>query len=71
MIFKQERDKFADLYTLADFRDSIKCGAFIPSDGSGYFGTETHFSYDHEVWEMMENLQTKPEGATHIHWYNK
>lgn len=70
-MFNEKSDKWADVYTLKDFHDCIKCGAFIASDGDGYFGNETHFSYDYSVWSMLEDMQRKPEGATHIHWFNK
>lgn len=70
-MFNIAADKFSELYTLSDFKESIQCGAFIPDDGSGYFGTETHYSYDFSVWSMLDKMQTRPEGATHIHWYNK
>ena len=70
-MFDVKSDKWADVYTLKDFRESIKCGAFIPSDGDGYFGNETHFAYEFSVWGMIDRMETRPEGATHIHWFNK
>lgn len=71
MIFDQPTDKFADIFTLTEFKQALQSGLFIPDDGCGYFGTETHFSFDFEIWEMLEKLKTRPEGATHVHWYNK
>ena len=71
-MFTEVTDKFVDLYTLDEFKGMIKIGAFIPDDGCGYFGTESHYSFDYEVWSiMLDKMQTRPEGATHIHWYNK
>lgn len=68
MIFDEPKDKYADVMTVKEFADCVKCGGFIPDDGCGYFGTETHYSYDGDVWTLIRNL---PENATHVHWYNK
>lgn len=58
---------FGDVYTLEDFLGCVKVGAFIPDDGVGYFGTESHYSWEAYVWSTKE----VPEGATHVHWFNK
>ncbi|MNC32716.1 hypothetical protein D3C75_810800 [compost metagenome] len=71
MIFDQPRDKYADVMTLKEFSDCVKCGGFIPYDGDGYFGTETHFSFDSYVWNEKGRIAETPEGATHVHWYNR
>ncbi|QNN99994.1 hypothetical protein phiPsa267_142 [Pseudomonas phage phiPsa267] len=67
IMFDVEADKYRDLFTIKEFGECVKCGAFIPDDGCGYFGTETHYSYDFGVWSAVEI----PAGATHVHWYNK
>ena len=67
MMFDQVRDTYSDVMTIAEFNECEKSGAFIPYDGDGYFGTETHFSFDEYVW----NAESIPEGATHVHWYNR
>lgn len=66
MIFNQVRDKYSDVMTLVEFDGAEQCGAFIPDDGIGYYGTETHYSYSANVWAYFP-----PEGATHVHWYNR
>lgn len=66
-MFEVEADKFGDVYTIKEFGDCVKCGAFIPSDGFGCFGTKTNYSFDYQVWDSVE----VPEGATHVHWFNK
>lgn len=70
-MFDEKTDKWGEVYTLSEFHESLKCGAFIPSDGSGYFGNETHYSFDYSVWGMIERMESRPKGATHIHWFNK
>lgn len=66
MSFDVEADKYADIFTLKEFADCVNCGAFIPDDGIGYYGTETHYSYSGDVWAYFP-----PKEATHVHWYNK
>lgn len=63
--FPEEVDDYVDLITANDWADCVACGAFIPSDGIGYWGTETHYSWQYNCFRK------KPEGATHVHWYNK
>lgn len=60
-------DKWGDVYTIESFAECVKVGAFIPSDGMGVFGTETHYAYEACVW-TSEKI---PKGATHVHWFNK
>ncbi len=68
---ERDDDEWCEVYTLGDFKDMIRNGAFIPSDGSGYLGTETHFAYEFSIWGMLERMEKRPEGATHVHWFNK
>lgn len=67
VMFDVPADKYADIMTLKEFAECINCGAFIPDDGCGWIGTETHYNYEFNVWTTA----TLPEGATHVHWYNK
>lgn len=55
-----------EIMTIEEFSNCVKCGAFVPSDGSGHWGTETHYTYEGSVWSGMS-----PHGATHVHWFNK
>jgi hypothetical protein len=70
-MFDKSRDDYSDLMTLDQFNAAVGCGAFIPTDGCGWIGTETHFSYDHDVWEWYLKGKKIPSTATHVHWYNK
>lgn len=56
-----------DVYTIQDFAECVKVGGFIPDDGVGFFGTETHYSYSGNVWTATK----LEENATHVHWFNK
>lgn len=58
-------DEYCDLFTASEFVDLNKAGAILPYDGSGYWATESGFSYDHDCFKA------KPDWATHIAWYNK
>lgn len=60
----KERYDFADVMTKEEWISCVEVGAFIPSDGDGYWGTETHFSRDFYCFRAA------PEGATHVHWFN-
>lgn len=71
MKFTVAADTFSDIMTVDQFSCSVDCGAFIPTDGCGWIGTETHFSYDLDVWEWYLRNKKLPEDATHVHWYNK
>lgn len=71
MIFDIPADDFSDIMTLDQFVGTAQCGAFIPSDGCGWIGTETHHSYDLDVWDWYFRNKDLPIEATHVHWYNK
>lgn len=68
MSFDVEKSEYGDLFTFKEFVDAVNCGAFIPDDGCGYLGTETHYSYDYSVWSWDGRL---PKDVTHVHWFNK
>lgn len=70
MIFNQEKDNYGDIFTIEDFTNAVIAGAFITDDGVGYYGTETHYSYECGVWHygIPNAIQ---QGATHVHWFNK
>lgn len=65
MVFDVEKDDFGDLITAGDWLCATAVGAFIPTDGCGYWGTATHYSYDCDCFGPA------PEGATHVHWFNR
>lgn len=55
-----------EIMAIDDFYKCSVVGILTPDDGSGWYGTETHYTYTHNVWRHLP-----PEGATHVHWYNK
>lgn len=61
----QPYDDYGDIMPIAEFVECVKCGGFIPYDGSGNWATETQIS-DQSVWETKA-----PEWATHVAWYNR
>lgn len=71
MNIDQKRDECSDVMTLREFHETVKCGAFIPDDGCGWLGNETHYSYSIDVWEWYFRGTEIPEGVTHVHWYNR
>jgi hypothetical protein len=56
--------KYGDLFTEEEFLDRVKYYAITPDDGSGEWATENEVS-GVDCWDC------KPEGATHVMWYNK
>lgn len=66
MIFDQPKMNIGEeVMDIEEWNAYVECGLFIPNDGSGHWGTETHYTYEGSVW------RDAPEGATHVHWYNK
>jgi hypothetical protein len=63
--FKELRRAHSDVMTAEEWESCVECGAFIPDDGIGYWGTETHYNM------RCDSFMRKPEGATHVHWYNR
>jgi hypothetical protein len=64
-LFDQPKDDYVDVMTAEEWESYVECGAFIPDDGVGYWGTETHYN------RRWDSFMRKPEGATHVHWYNR
>ncbi len=54
-----------DIMTKEEWIECVRCGAFIPDDGVGYWGTETHYG------EQFDSFHVAPKSATHVHWFNK
>lgn len=63
--FDEPKDNFGDLFTIEEWNHWVEQGGFVPSDGCGYWGTETHYSYSFNCFHQA------PAGATHVHWYNR
>ncbi len=59
---------YADVMTKEEWLESIRCGAFIPDDGCGYWAKEI----DGSILESGVDCFTEPpDDATHVAWYNK
>jgi len=56
---------YADVMTAKDWAESVECGAFIPSDGTGFW------CKGEKQESVVDSFATKPEWATHVAWYNK
>lgn len=65
-MFEDKRDDYSDVMTLEEFFECENTGMITPDDGIGYYGSDTHYTYDVSIWRHLP-----PEGATHVHWYNK
>lgn len=64
-IFDMPKDDYGDVFTKEQWEHYVAVGGFIPSDGCGYWGNATHYSFDHNCFRQA------PEEATHVHWYNR
>lgn len=58
-----------DVYTVEEFKEFVKCGAFIDYDGYGH-PVKEHL-LDKSIWVKPSNLSVIPDDATHIVWYNR
>ena len=65
MKFDIEKDNYGEIMTKEEWLECVEVGAFIPDDGVGYWGTETHYSYDFYCFNSA------PTEATHVHWFNR
>jgi len=62
---------YGHLMTLEEFKDAIRCGAFIDDDGVGVLAT-ADYSTDHQISPSAISTDKElPEWVTHIVWYNK
>ena len=58
-----------DVYTVEDFKDLVKCHAFIDYDGFGHPVLAS--MADPDIFIKPSRLKEIPEDATHIVWYNR
>jgi hypothetical protein len=54
----------AHIMTVAEWKDAVESGMFIPDDGIGFWVKDGKESTD-------DPFETPPEDATHVAWYNK
>lgn len=59
---------YADLMMIADFHESVKCGMFIESDGSGYLATKDGMTRI-SVWD--DEARYCVDDFTHVAWFNR
>ena len=72
-IFTEPLLDFGDLFTINKWRDCVKYGGFVDSDGCGNFvknGKMTS-SFQDNVCSLDEIDKMQKMGATHIIWFNK
>lgn len=58
-------DDQPEIYCAKDWWESLDNGWFSGRDGTAYWGTESHYNYNHS------GFGKKPEGASHVHWFSK
>ena len=59
------KEEYCELFEAKDWHLSVAVGAFLPYDGTGYWGTETHYDRNTSAFK------SQPVDATHVHWYNR
>ena len=58
-----------DVYTIEEFLNCVKCGAFIDYDGFG-FPVKDKLA-DESIEVKPSKIDKIPKDATHIVWYNR
>lgn len=56
-----------DLLTIEEFNEDKANRCLIPYDGDGIYATKDLCWPDTDVW----NDELKPDGATHVLWFNR
>lgn len=70
-VFDELNEDYGDLMTAEEFIDTVEVGGFIPYDGDGYWSNGTHHSHELSVWDDNNKLSKRPQGATHVIWFNR
>ena len=60
---------YADVMTVADFREAVAWGVFTDDDGTGHPVVEDRM-YP-AVYVAPSRLDEIPPGITHVAWFNK
>ena len=71
-IFTEPLSDFGDLFPISEWRDCVRCGEFMYSDGCGNFvknGKMTS-SFQDNVCSLDEIDKMQKMGATHVIWFN-
>lgn len=66
MIDPDNIPEYCDLMIASEWHGYVKAGAFIPSDGTGYWATSDWMDRATNVFTTPQ-----PEWATHAAWFNK
>lgn len=59
------KQKYGDLYTVDEWKESVENGWIMDDDGSGYWVKDGLECRDCDVF------YSEPKDATHVMWYNK
>lgn len=54
-----------EIFEAEDWYADCQSGFYLPYDGTAFWGTETHYNFEHCGFDPI------PEGATHVHWFSK
>ena len=68
IIYDESIPEFGDLFTVQEFVDSVKLGFLIDYDGSGQLVRDDKMSKE---CILPSKINTIPDCATHVLWFNK
>lgn len=60
--------EYADVFSNDEWLDVVKCGGITPDDGSGY---PARLVYGVLMEDTTYSCWDRPDGYTHVAWYNK
>jgi hypothetical protein len=63
---------YGDLIAFEDFLACVERGTILDCDGSGYWSLETKYYVNEDIACIPKWLrENRPEGVTHVLWFNK
>lgn len=65
-IYIDEIPHYGDLFTIEEFDEMVEDHTIMDKDGIGYYSDGEHMARKYPVF-----YSDKPEGATHVVWFNK
>ncbi|KKL73771.1 hypothetical protein LCGC14_2071490 [marine sediment metagenome] len=65
----RQQPNYGDLLTLEEFREQLRIGGIVSSDGCGYYASATQESNVPVVFDADYVIELP--GLTHVMWYNK
>ena len=65
--------EYSDLFTVAEFKEAVRCGMFNEYDGSGFPAKRIDSAriMVSPRYIQLSRLFEIPEDATHVAWFNK